>query len=113
MTEQQLQRAVADYLAAVLPDGAWFTSIAHGWGRRTAGPGAKPGVPDMLVINNGQAMWLELKTPRGTVSAQQTRCCADLRYCGSPVALCRSVEDVRATLIRWGVPLRDHHLQGA
>ena len=110
--EQIFQRQVADFLTLALPaPDAWFTTIPAGGGGKVRGAilkgmGYKAGTPDMLVIYRGRAIWLELKTPRGTLSERQEQCGIDLVQAGCFWTVCRTLEDVERALKRFGVPLR-------
>lgn len=112
--EQMLQRQIADFLRVGLGGSAWFTCFPAGGGGRLrgailAGMGLKPGVPDLLIIDAGRALWIELKTPKGSVSPVQKECHSHLALARSTVAVCRSLEDVIAFLHREGVPLKVAH----
>lgn len=111
MTEQQLHRAVAEYLTHALPQMSWFSTFPAGGGGKIRGAhlkamGLKPGVPDILIINLGRAYWIELKAKRGRVSQQQTETRFALARAMSPSATCRSIEEVEEALRNWGIPLR-------
>ena len=110
--EQDFQKAVAQYLTLALPTPeAWFTTIPAGGGGKVRGAilkgmGYKPGTPDMLVIYDGQASWLELKTGRAKCSRPQELCCDALHNAGCNWALVRTLEEVESALRTFGVPLR-------
>ena len=110
--EQALQRAVAEFLTLALPTpDAWFTTIPAGGGGKVRGAilkgmGYKAGTPDMLVLHEGQAIWLELKSSKGRLTYEQEQCHMDLVGAGCDWALCRTLEDVERALRRFGVPLR-------
>ena len=111
MTERDLHLAVVDYLSRALAGSAWYTTFPLGGGGKVRGAqlkraGAKVGTPDILVIDDGRAHWIELKAPKGRVSAEQTSCHAELQRAGAAVGVARSIEDVEALLVRWLVPLR-------
>ena len=115
--EEQLHREVAKYLAVVLPDDAWFCHVPNG-GARTAAEGrafkamgAKAGTPDILIVHDGKAFWIELKPvmyknrKHGGLSEAQMRCHFDLGHAGCQVAICYTVEQVEGTLRAW-LPLK-------
>lgn len=109
--EQALQRQVVQFLAVALEGNSFFTTIPLGGGGRLRGAilhglGVKRGLPDVLVINDGRAIWLELKAKRGFVSEAQRGCHAALASARCPVAVVRSLDDVIEALQRAGVPLR-------
>lgn len=111
--EQQLHRAVAQFLSVALPPDAWFSTMPLGGGGRRRGAilhglGVVPGLPDILVIDGGRALFVELKAPKGQVSAPQFLCHQRLRHRGVPVAVCRSIDEVGQFLRENGVRLREH-----
>jgi len=124
-TEQHLHREVVRYLGAALDHRSWFCHPANGGYRTPAEAGifralgVVAGTPDILVIHAGRAHWIELKAPPKTlksgkkstaapaVSDAQIAVAAALVRAGCPhVAICRSIDEVQAALIGWGVPTR-------
>ncbi len=113
--EAALQRTIISYLRWALPRNAWFTAIAHGsrgggdaaWlrGAIWKGMGARPGVPDLLIVWKGRAHFAELKASGGALSPAQRECHAELEAAGCAVATWRSLEDAHASLMAWGIPL--------
>lgn len=111
MTEAQLHRQCADFLRVALGGSAWFTTIPLGGGGKIrgailSGRGVQAGCPDILVIDGGRALWIELKSKRGRLSPDQVCCHALLRRAGAVVTVCRSLDEVIAFLTEAGVPLR-------
>ena len=111
--EQDFQMAVKKYLELALPfPDAWFgASAAKGTSKTTGGIlqgiGYKAGTPDMRVSYKWlPPIWLELKSPTGTLSKAQKQCRKDLVAAGCCWALVRSLDDVERALRRFGVPLR-------
>ena len=110
--EDDLQRDVCRFLDVALPTGATYFAVPNGGKRhvreaaRMKGLGLRPGVPDLLVIHNGRALFVELKTKRGVMSAAQKAMQKMLVYCGCDVMLCRSVPEVEAGLRECGVHLK-------
>ena len=120
--EQDLQKAVAQYLRLALPfPDAWFTAIPAGGGGKTRGAilkgmGYHAGTPDMLVIykrrivkyafSDTVVIWLELKSANSWPTKIQKQCRDDLIAARCKWALCRSINDVERALRRFGVPLR-------
>lgn len=112
--EQILQRQVAQFLALALGGSAWFSTIPLGGGGKVRGAilrglGTKDGLPDILVVDSGRALWIELKAKRGTVSPAQRECHAALHRARSSTAICRSLGEVIAFLHHEGVPLKVAH----
>jgi hypothetical protein len=107
--EQSLQRAVATYLTRILVAPTFFTAIGHGGGGRLRGAilkgtGLRAGVPDILIINRGRCLWIELKAGKGRLSPEQIAVHQWLVAAGASVTVCRSIDDVRECLDVWGVP---------
>jgi hypothetical protein len=113
--EAALQRAVAVYLADVLPPDAYWTAVDAGQGKMDMvaaairkSRGVKAGFPDVLVIFRGMAFGVELKAPQGRTQDVQHATHAAMRQAGAQVSVCRSVADVERALMHWMIPLRWH-----
>jgi hypothetical protein len=115
--EAALQRQLVGFLGWALPEGAWFTAIAHGAGRGGTGDGwlrgaiwkgmgARAGCPDLLVLYQGRAFFGEVKAPKGQLSIAQQTTHTALRAAGCPVAVWKSLDDLQASLTTWGIPTR-------
>lgn len=109
--EQTFHRTVAAYLTAVLPEGSWWTTIPAGGGGRLRGAilnglGYKAGTPDILVIYRGMAVFIELKAPTGTLSADQRRTIEAILATGADAYVCRTLEQVTECLRFNRIPLR-------
>jgi hypothetical protein len=110
ITEAALHRAVAQYLTRALPRNVWWTTFPAGGGGFKRGVALKamglaPGVPDILIMRDGCAFWIELKTRMGKVSLEQELCHQKLQAMRCGVEVCRSLADVQETLIGWGIPV--------
>lgn len=71
-------------------------------GARLKAMGLKPGWPDyQLIMPNGQAAFIELKVGDNGLSDDQIAVRASLIECGCGYAVCRSLDEVDATLSRW------------
>ena len=109
--EDDLQRAVVQYLRWALPAHAEVFHIPNGGRRplkqaaRLVGLGLRAGIPDLCIVWRGRAYFIELKTKDGTPSAIQLQVHRKLIYCGCPVAVCRSVPEVEAWLRAQGMNL--------
>lgn len=107
--EDQLHKAVADYLRRVHPGLLWYHP-ANG-GARSAREGAKlkamgvrPGTPDLaFILPGGQAAFIELKTGTGRLHSAQEAFGRQAIAAQAWWALCRSLDEVIATLDEWGV----------
>lgn len=112
--ESPIQREIIAYLGAVMPDAmvhhckneinkrgkAVQIEIANA--KRN---GAVKGFPDLIVLPyaNVGAFFLEVKAPGNYPTDAQKDVHAALRKLGYRVAVVRSVDDVRAALVGWGV----------
>jgi hypothetical protein len=110
--EETLHRAVWRYLQWALPADACAYHPANGGKRhpkaaaRMAGLGVVPGVPDLAIVWQGRAIYIELKAGKGTLSDAQRGMHRKLVYCGAEVITCRSLECVETSLRELGVPLQ-------
>lgn len=109
--EEALHRAVAEFLTLALPEDAWFTTFPAGGGGKVRGSilkgmGLKPGVPDILIIYQGKALWIELKAWNGRLSGSQRTAIADIMNAGCPAYVTNSIESVQDILQLRGIPLR-------
>ena len=103
MTEHQLQVTCAQYLDLALPqDAVWF-AIPNGSHRHKAvagklkAEGVKAGIPDLCIIYQGRAIFIELKTKKGSLSPAQKTMQLRLTLAGCPVfKICRSLEELAA-----------------
>lgn len=110
-TEAQLHRTIAGWLTLHLMPPAWFTTFPAGGGGQLRGQllkasGLKAGVPDILVIHQGIARWVELKTEKGRLSDAQYRTMADLGAAGCITAVVRSLDEMIMLAGLWGLPIR-------
>jgi len=111
--EEQLHRAVVEYLrVAIPPDGPVWLHPYNG-GKRSKGEAGKgvalgvmPGAPDLLFLSD-RPFAIELKSHTGRVSPAQRDMHARLGAAGVPVFVCRSLDEVRAALSVMVVPTRE------
>jgi hypothetical protein len=66
----------------------------------------RSGLPDVLVISNGLAIFVELKSRRGVLSKSQKKIRAELVAAGATWRLARSPRAALTALARVGVPFR-------
>lgn len=111
--EANIQAAIFQYVRAVAPDVLIF-AVPNGGLRakaeaaRLKWTGVVAGVPDLcLVLPGGRACFIEVKTAKGVLSADQKAMRLRLIRMGVPCVTARSVEDVRAWLQAWGVLTRE------
>jgi hypothetical protein len=112
--EAALQRTIAAYLSWALAPPAYWSAIGHGGGgqmrgRILKGMGVKAGLPDILIVHDGIAHWIELKAEKGVLSDAQIVTHAALRAAKCPVAVVRSLDELRLLLAGpwWPIPLRE------
>jgi hypothetical protein len=78
-------------------------------GARLKALGLTPGIPDLcLIAPVGRVFFIEVKTPRGSLSPEQVAIHSWLTAIGVPCAVCRSINDARLALKEWGIPTREH-----
>jgi hypothetical protein len=110
--EETFQRALCQYLDLALPPDAFYFAIPNGGWRTKAeagilkATGVKAGVPDLCILYNGMAHFVELKSKKGTLSDPQLTTGAAIICSGSAFAVWRTLEDAERVLTHWGVPLR-------
>src|SRR5262245_3212885 len=107
--EQQLQRAVIEHLRWRARPGVWWTHIPLGGLRSKVeaaimrGLGVTRGCPDLLIVFEGRAHFLELKAPHGRVSAAQHECHEALRAAGATVAVASNIDEALELLESWEI----------
>lgn len=116
--EAPIQRAILRYLRTVLPDAIIHHSASEGtrggkegWldGAIRKGMGQLPGFPDLIVLPQAEIgpLFFEVKSEGGYTSQAQKTMHEQLRKLGYRVAVARSIEDVRESLLAWGVWTRE------
>lgn len=109
LTENQIQRAIAKYLDAVLPVDAFWTAINPMPGKsivaaaNSKAMGMKAGVPDILIVFRSDTIWIEVKKEGGKLSAPQKCVHDDIRHAGGRVYTARSIDDVAEILLIEGI----------
>lgn len=111
-SEMQIQGAVAEFLDRALPaDAAWFHPPNGGHrhpvvAAKLKAQGVKPGVPDVVIIWRGRAIFIELKAHKGSLSDAQKAMQTRLVLSGGVVFdIARSVGEVEGFLRGVGIPL--------
>jgi hypothetical protein len=117
--ETALHIACAGWLAMRLIPPTFFTTFPAGGGGRERGQklkrmGLKPGMPDILIFDRhivGNIPYpliygVELKSADGRVSSDQRTTHSDLRDVGIPIAVVRSLDDLKSALIGWDIPIK-------
>lgn len=115
--EHRLQCSIVDHLRlrglmpVAVPNGARIAGDAKQRAMRVAllkEAGMTPGFPDLIVFGpEGRVGTIEVKVGASRSLAQK-ECDAKLTSLGHQYALCRSIEEVEDTLVKWGwiTPLR-------
>lgn len=107
MSELSAHINIARYLNAALGDRFFWTTIPAGGGGLIRGKQLKAkgyiaGVPDILLVKESRAYWIEIKVGKGTLSANQKTLLPVLERNGMPTAVCRDVYEVEDVLKKWG-----------
>jgi hypothetical protein len=116
--EQALQRSVVERLQWRARPNIWWTHIPLGGARSKIeaaifkGLGVRRGAPDLLIVIDGRACFLELKAPGGRVTAAQHECHAALRAAGAEVVVATDIDAALAALERWDVLRPDERRTG-
>jgi hypothetical protein len=110
--EADLLHASMHYLDWALPPDA-VACHSPGEGKRSKSAqialrrsGYKAGWPDICIVYRGRALFVELKTAKGVMSAAQKAMTRKLVYCGADVICARSLPDLEAALREACVPLK-------
>jgi hypothetical protein len=105
--EQQIHRAVIEHLgrrgvpnvfAFHPPNGGWRTAVE---GAILKSLGVVPGMPDVIIINNGKVYGLELKTDAGRLSDHQHNTIEAMQRAGATVAVAHGIDQAIAQLEQW------------
>ena len=108
-SEEDLHRAIVGMIAVEARTGVIAFHVPNGGRRgkaeagRLKGMGTLAGVPDLIVIADGRAFGLEIKTEKGRLSKEQKIMRQRFARAGIEYEVARSVEEARAILQRWGV----------
>ena len=107
--EAALQRSVIQHLTWRARPGVWFTHVPLGGlrskieGAILRGLGTARGTPDLLIVADGEAHFLELKSASGRTSDAQRQCHQALRAAGAEVAVARGIDEALAWLEAWSL----------
>lgn len=110
--EDILQMQIARFLKVAAPDLLWWHTPNGGTrkigeARKLKDMGVLAGVPDMtFILPGGLVAFIELKAPKGRLEPSQKAFAEAAIKAGAAWAVCRSLEEVEATLRSWNVPLR-------
>lgn len=84
-----LEKTIVAKVMAVARSLGWFVVKIHGNAYQMAG------LPDILAIKNGRAVWMEVKVPGNEPSKIQLHRMRELAAAGCPVAVVYSAGDAR------------------
>lgn len=98
-------------LAQYLPDNVFWSALSNAPRTALAGHlarlrGVRSGLTDIIVVYDGRAIWVEMKSPAGVASKVQRQVCAELRVAGADWYLARSAEAALVALCLSNVPFR-------
>jgi len=65
--------------------------------------GLLPGAADLVIVHQGRAYFLEVKTPTGTQTVNQKDFAARATECGSHYVVVRSTGEAARAIRRWGI----------
>lgn len=69
------------------------------WWLKLRMPGQRAGVPDLLIVYAGRAVFVEVKSERGKTTALQEHEMGRIEAAGAVVLVARSVEEVERALV--------------
>ena|SRR5579862_7514365 len=111
--EQRIHISCVSFLRQAAPDLVFFHPANGGYRKPREAAlfkalGVVAGVPDLCLIlpPDGRAAFIEFKAPKGRASEAQTAFSVSASRSGALWAVARSLSDLEAILLRWGVPLR-------
>lgn len=117
--EQAFQQTAAQYLrwalcspslALAIPGGG----LSHMQAKIWKSMGYRAGSPDMMVLHLGRCYFLECKAVKGgKIIDSQKELHPQLIAVGCPVAIVRTIDEIRNALSSWGIPLREHREGGS
>ena len=105
--EQSVHRAVCEHLRRRAPAGLVWWHTPNG-GRRSPveaaifdGLGVRAGVADLILLHDGKAFALELKTERGRPTAPQMTFISEFRAAGGEASIANGLDQALRTLETW------------
>ncbi len=111
--EQQIHKAVVAHLnLRAVPKTFWWHTPNEGKrgfvnAAALRAMGMIAGVPDLVIISDGELFALELKAPGNGLTPSQRLVMERMEYCGAQVAVANSLDQALVTLEYWGVIKRD------
>jgi hypothetical protein len=117
--EHKIQVALMDYLVIALKPDAYVFAIPNQANRHISNAvkmkaeGVRAGVPDLcFIMPEGRAAWVEMKTPKGSLSQPQREFRDRCMRLGHPWAMCRSVDEALKVLTEWDLLKPAYRRQG-
>jgi hypothetical protein len=111
--EQAIQHAVVAHLRARAEPGVFFWSTPNE-GKRgfvaaaaLKASGLTAGIPDLLILKEGNLYAIEFKAPGGRLTPSQRLVLDRLRACGAMAVVAFSIDEALVTLEYWGILKRD------
>jgi hypothetical protein len=108
-SEQSIQRTLCQHLRQRGAHGLLWWHTPNG-GRRSpieaaifSGLGVRPGVSDLILLRDGRAFALELKTERGRPTAAQTQFISEFRSAGGEASIANGLDQALLALEAWGL----------
>ena len=108
-SEQAVQRAVCQHLRQRSASGLVWWHTPNG-GRRNpveaaifSGLGVRPGVADLILLHDGRAFALELKTERGRPTTAQMQFISEFRAAGGEASIANGLDEAMRLLEAWGL----------
>jgi hypothetical protein len=109
LSEAEIQKAVFVHLSRRKAATAFAFHCPNGGLRhpreamKLKAGGVRAGVPDVIIIKDGQIYGLELKTHGGRVSPVQIETMQDMQRCGATVAVTYGLDQSLEKLEQWGI----------
>ena len=110
-SEDVIHRAVVEHLWLRSAPGVVWWHTPNGelrdlaTARKLKALGTRPGVPDLALVIEGRAHFLELKTRKGRLSLEQRQMHASLLIAGAIVETAHGVDQAISILKMWGALL--------
>jgi hypothetical protein len=110
--ETRLHIDIAGWLDKWLTDDVWFTTFPAGGGGYDRGKilrqmKLRPGVPDIFpILYRWFVFGMEIKAGKNDPTDTQLECHAILQQRGVYIDVVRSLDDAKAAVAKWGLPIR-------
>jgi len=107
-SEHALQAAIVEHVKLRLAPGVFVFAVPNGGlrhaiaGARLKREGVKAGVPDLALVIEGRAHFLELKTERGRLTREQVQRRHEIEAAGGTWACAKGLDAALSQLSEWG-----------